>query len=105
MTDVYTSSPSFVKIQWARFLFPYLPYLGPSWFRRAILDLVPSKTIQKAKEVTDVVNKRSEELVNAKKAALAKGEKDVTHQVGEGKDVLSILRAYLSIFDCVSTVR
>ncbi|KAI0806607.1 cytochrome P450 [Fomes fomentarius] len=83
--------PSFEKIQWARFLFPYLPYLGPSWFRRAILDLIPSKTIQKAKEVTDVVNKPSEELVNAKKAALGKGEEDVTHRVGEGKDVLSIL--------------
>lgn len=88
-----TYSPSFEDLQWARFLFPYLPYLGPSWFRRAILDLIPSKKIQKVKDIIDLVSKQSEDLVNAKKAALGKGEEDVMHQVGEGKDVMSILRA------------
>ena len=68
--------------------------LGPTWFRRAIVEMIPFKQVQRLKNVVDVMHKRSVEIVTEKKAALQRGDEALAQQVGEGKDVMSILRTY-----------
>ena len=42
----------------------------------------------------DTMHARSVAIFDAKKAALARGDADVARQVGEGRDIMSILRGY-----------
>ncbi len=43
-------------------------------------------------DISDTMARRSEEIIGAKKSALAKGDDELAHRVGEGKDIMSILR-------------
>ena len=73
---------------------PYLVKIGAPSFRRKMLRLVPSKTIQMVTDIVDIMHEQSVEVYNAKKEALNKGEDAVVQQVGKGKDILSILREF-----------
>ena len=44
------------------------------------------------KRLTYQVHDRSKEIFEAKKAAIERGDQELLHTVGEGKDVMSILR-------------
>ncbi|RPD55321.1 cytochrome P450 [Lentinus tigrinus ALCF2SS1-7] len=83
--------PSVVSTTGYRFIFPYLPYLGPAWFRRMLLHMVPNKKVQQIKYVTDTVHAKSQEIFFAKKSAIERGDQELLHAVGEGKDIMSIL--------------
>ena len=85
------SSPAANDIVWLREIAPYLSYLGPAWFRRLLLHLVPVPSIQRLKNITDVMTKRTEEIYYAKKAAIQSGDKESLHALGEGKDIVSVL--------------
>ena len=74
----------------------FLPYLGPAWFRRFLLDLVPIPKIQRLKVLTDTLSKAAEDIYLSKKLAIERGEADLLHSMGEGKDIMSVL--------CESTV-
>ena len=65
--------------------------LGLVWFRRAIVYMIPVNQVQHLKNIVDVMHKRSADIVTEKKAALQRGDEVLTQQVGEGKDVMSIL--------------
>ncbi len=67
--------------------------LGPARFRRFLRDRLPIKSIQRVKTVSDVMHQRSLEIYNEKKAAIERGDQETLIAVGEGKDMLSILRA------------
>lgn len=41
------------------------------------------------------MHERSVQIFNDKKAALASGDETIKHQIGEGRDVMSILREFL----------
>lgn len=65
--------------------------LFPRWVNRAIVDMFPKGTdLRSLKETVDIMSSRSREIYNAKKMALEKGDAEVTKQVAEGKDVMSI---------------
>ncbi|KAI0760477.1 cytochrome P450 [Fomes fomentarius] len=83
--------PALVENQMVRRLLPYLPEIGSASFRGKIVDLIPHRGVQKMKAVVDVMHRRTVEIYNAKKLALEKGDEAVTRQVGEGKDIMSIL--------------
>ena len=70
---------------------PYVMRLGPAWFRRLLLDLVPYEKLQRVKRSCDVVNRGCLDLFNAKKEALKRGDEALLQLVGEGKDVMSVL--------------
>ncbi|KAI0718779.1 cytochrome P450 [Cerioporus squamosus] len=59
--------------------------------RRKIIDLIPHNGVQKAKSVVDTIHRRSVEIYQEKKRALEEGDEKVTQQIGEGKDIMSIL--------------
>ena len=65
--------------------------LGPTRLRRWILDRIPSTRVQELKGIVDTMDRQSREIFNSKKAALEKGDEAVSHQIGEGKDILSVM--------------
>ena len=87
--------PTFSDVQWARVFVPLVVKLGPARFRRFLLDCLPIKSIQRMKTVSDLMHQRSLEIYNEKKAAMERGDQETLISVGEGKDMLSILRASL----------
>ena len=81
-----------MRVAMLRRILPYLPEIGSMAFRRKIVDLFPHEGVQMLKTAVDVMHRRSVEIYGAKKRALAEGDEVVTRQVGEGKDIMSILR-------------
>ncbi|KIM39744.1 hypothetical protein M413DRAFT_74240 [Hebeloma cylindrosporum] len=65
--------------------------LGTSKFRRLIVDLIPWKTLHQLRDIADVIHSTSVEIINSKKQALEEGDESVARQIGQGKDILSIL--------------
>ena len=49
------------------------------------------------------MQERSVAIYEAKKAALARGDEAVTRQIGEGKDLMSILSTPTSLYELSST--
>ena len=56
--------------------------------------LISSATVHRMLNIGDTMARRSKEIVSEKKAALASGDDELVQRVGEGKDLMSILRAY-----------
>ena len=95
MTDVCcTHSAANSDLRHLRGFLPYIVRLGPAWFRRILLDLAPYEKLQRVKRNCDIVNQGCLSLFNAKKEALRRGDETLLQLVGEGKDVMSVLREY-----------
>ncbi|KAL6304705.1 cytochrome P450 monooxygenase [Sparassis latifolia] len=74
-----------------RYALPYVAHIGTPSFRRRLVEILPSGRMHKLKAIIDTMDRRSREIFYAKKAALQEGDAAVSRQVGEGKDVMSIL--------------
>lgn len=70
---------------------PYLVKCGPRRFRRYLVDNFASAHGQNLKTVIDIMDQKSKEIFHSKKTALLKRDEAVVRQVGDGKDILSIL--------------
>ncbi len=81
----------------------YLQRLGPPHFRRRLADLatlLPDPNLKHLRWIVNTMDDTSKELFALRKAAFAKGDKAVLEQVGEGKDIMSILcKNNISIMD------
>ena len=49
------------------------------------------------KDLSDTVTRLAHEVLTVKKKALVEGEESVVKQVGEGKDIISLLRTHTRI--------
>lgn len=58
---------------------------------RAVADLIPWKALQTFLNIADVMHNTSVEVFEKKKAAFEQGDKAAVHQVGQGKDIMSVL--------------
>ena len=65
--------------------------LGPPGFRRFLLNLVPNKSLKRARDIVDVMHRTSVEIFQAKKLALQQGDEAALQQVGRGVDLMSLL--------------
>ena len=83
-------------MEFTRLIIPFLDYMGPPWFRRWLLDLTPNKAMQRLKYIVDTMHRGSEEIYASKKALLEKGDDAMLNQIGEGNDIMSILRKRFS---------
>ncbi|KAI0070430.1 cytochrome P450 [Panus rudis PR-1116 ss-1] len=70
---------------------PFLTKIGTPSFQRRVLELFPNKRIQRIKEISDSLWETSTTILRDKKQALAEGDDAVSQQVGEGKDIISVL--------------
>jgi hypothetical protein len=65
--------------------------IGTPKFRRFILNLIPWKTLHELRDIADVIHSTAVEIINSKKRALKDGDKAAERQIGQGKDILSLL--------------
>lgn len=71
---------------------PYLVKMGPSWFRRWVLGRVPSRRVQRLKDIADILDENAKRILHEKRVALEAGDAAVQEEVSNGKDIMSILR-------------
>ncbi|KIM41638.1 hypothetical protein M413DRAFT_152589 [Hebeloma cylindrosporum] len=83
--------PVSFKLAFHRMYLSPLVRIGSPKFRRFILDIIPWKTLHQLRDISDVIHGTSVEIINSKKRALEEGDEAVARQIGEGKDILSIL--------------
>ena len=101
--------PAAFEISEVQFLFKHLNKLGSASFRGALTALLPFPTIQKLRELIDIIEVESKKILADKRTALQAGDDVVVRQVGEGKDIMSILcefyrattRSFLIIVGCL----
>ncbi|KAI0760700.1 cytochrome P450 [Fomes fomentarius] len=83
--------PTMAKVNHLRRIMPYLPESGSIQTRRTIMGMVPHAGIRQMKAIIDTLHRRSSEIYAAKKRALEQGDQELAMQIGEGKDIMSIL--------------
>lgn len=83
--------PTLFSLTLTRFLLHDLEKIGPRSFRRWFVENAPIKTVQKLRYIADTMDRYSRDIFNSKKAAFAAGDEAVKTQVGEGKDIMSLL--------------
>ncbi|KAH7882788.1 cytochrome P450 [Phlebopus sp. FC_14] len=83
--------PSLFRITVARRFLPYVVNIGPPGFRKFIVKITPWQALQGLNHIVDVMHETSTEVYEAKKKAFAAGDEAVQAQVGQGKDIMSIL--------------
>ena len=74
-----------------RVFMPQIVKIGSPAFRRRILELTPYNRLQRLKNITDTLEDTAKQILAEKKTALAEGDDALTRQVGEGKDIMSVL--------------
>ncbi|KAI0657156.1 cytochrome P450 [Cubamyces menziesii] len=78
-------------------LLPWLVRVGPPSFRRKLVEMAPFGVVQRLRQIIDTIHARSIGIIDEKKAALEQGDEALKEQVGEGKDLMSVLlRANMS---------
>ena len=86
------------KLNWMRYLLPYVAKLGPAKFRRYMIDLIPLSTPKQIRALSDTFESASKEILAQKREALLGGGKAVEALAGKGKDIMSILRKCSRLF-------
>ncbi|KAG6855804.1 hypothetical protein H0H87_010722 [Tephrocybe sp. NHM501043] len=73
------------------YILPIAVKIGTPGFRRWILDLIPYKTYRDLCGIVDTWDRTATEIFEEKKKALAEGDEALAKQVGQAKDLISIL--------------
>ncbi|KAI0056907.1 cytochrome P450 [Artomyces pyxidatus] len=82
--------PSLGKLVVFRAVYPLIANL-PSQILRFGAKFIPFPSLHRLLRITDVLFDNTKTILEEKKALLEKGDADFTEQVGEGKDIISIL--------------
>ncbi|KAI0806688.1 cytochrome P450 [Fomes fomentarius] len=95
-SDAYGESlklffPMLGRLPLLRNVIPTMSYILPERYIRAIFGVSPIANLRRLTEIANTMDRRSEEIVEEKKAALTAGDEDLVRRVGEGKDIMSIL--------------
>ncbi|KAF8656004.1 hypothetical protein AX16_002824 [Volvariella volvacea WC 439] len=88
----YTSAvkeliPTLFSLSLVRQFAPFLVRLGPAWFRRKLVELVPHKAVQRVKEMSDVMHLKAVEILEERREQIrqnAEGNEDA-------RDIISVL--------------
>ncbi|KAH7928032.1 cytochrome P450 [Leucogyrophana mollusca] len=83
--------PGLFKIFIARQFLPLVVKIGPASFRRFLVKITPWKALREIDSIVDIMDQTSTEVFRSKKLALEQGDEAVMQQVGQGKDIMSIL--------------
>lgn len=85
-------SPTNFSLLLPRQFLPLLIKIGSPAFRRFVLELLPFEATKTMLRITNIMDATSRRIFKGKKDALAKGDEAVKNQIGQGKDIMSILR-------------
>ena len=72
--------------------------IGTPQFRRFIIDVLPWKNMHDVRDIVDAMHKTSLEIFESKKRALLDGDDVVARQIGQGKDIMSMLSTSIQLF-------
>ncbi|KAJ3488875.1 hypothetical protein NLI96_g2508 [Meripilus lineatus] len=85
-------APALFSLGFPQFLTPYLIKIGTPRFRRWVVDnLLLNSKIQHLKGIVDLTYNNAKDLLEKKRLALKEGDEAMMQQIGEGKDIMSIL--------------
>jgi hypothetical protein len=76
-------------------LLPFLLRTTPPSFRRWMIDYLPLPDLRLARDLVDIMDRNSRRILEKKREAISKGDSAVLEQIGQGKDIMSLL----SMFD------
>ena len=68
--------------------------MGNPKLRRWIVERIPLQRVKRCLEIVDHLDTVSRGILKSKKDALEKGDEAVLSQMGEGKDIMSVLRVF-----------
>lgn len=91
MTSLYSPTVSAVQL-WRTFI-PVYTNNVPKRFQRLLLQAIPSTAMKKLINIADTMYSKAKIVWEKKKALHALGDDTIVNQLGEGKDLMSILRA------------
>ena len=77
-------------------ILPIIVRLGTPRFRRFLVENSPLKLVKDMKALVDVYHNTSVEIFEAKKHAFQQGNEELAAQIGQGKDIISILSTSIS---------
>ncbi|KAF8896610.1 cytochrome P450 [Infundibulicybe gibba] len=84
--------PTNMRLMLARtYIFPYVAHIGPAWLQRWVVDILPWKNLHRLRDIVDTMHNTSTQIFEEKKRALREGDEAIAKQVGQGKDIMSIL--------------
>ncbi|CDO68425.1 hypothetical protein BN946_scf184707.g6 [Trametes cinnabarina] len=95
-TDAFGESvksffPTYSQVALIGFVVPIMSYVMPRRLIATIFRAIPHAELRKMMHISDLMEQRSKEIITEKKMALMKGDDELKHNVGEGKDLMSIL--------------
>lgn len=76
------------------FLLPLVQDIGPASFRRWVVNTIPWKTLHDIRDIVDILHNTSIDIFKSKKEELEHKDGVLSSQVGQGKDIMSILSEY-----------
>ncbi len=85
--------PTLFSVMTFRQHVPLALKLGSPSMWRKILDVIPIKSFRDLKFISDTMHQRSVEIFHSKKCSIVAQGETLMDQVGEGKDIMSILRS------------
>jgi hypothetical protein len=77
---------------------PFLVKLGPARFRRKLAEWTPHKGVQKVKDISDVMHKTAQDILEQKREEIARDDTDDKAARGKAKDIISILRKSFCLY-------
>ncbi|KAI0760541.1 cytochrome P450 [Fomes fomentarius] len=83
--------PVFARVPLLGRVVAKISYVLPEKWIRAICRVYPMAELRRLIRIADTMDRRSEDIVDEKKAALTSGDEELLQRVGEGKDIMSIL--------------
>ena len=86
--DSPTFAPLFIPVQ----MIPLALRIAPPAFWRRIMEALPLQAIRDCLGIVDAMDTTSKAILAKKKELLAQGDAAFEQQVGEGKDIMSVLR-------------
>ena len=78
----------------------FLPYLTEVFHPKVLKimgKVVPWRALNRIIEITDIINANTKEIYEEKKRLLESGDSATVKQVGDGKDIISLLSASIEL--------
>lgn len=97
LTRIFPLRPTLAQVRGMQQFLPLFEAIVPEGWRRVVAELIPAPPLKRLIYIADTLRRRSTEIFEAKKKALLAGDEALKQQVGEGRDLISVLRACLPL--------
>ncbi|KAM5545857.1 hypothetical protein V8D89_000895 [Ganoderma adspersum] len=89
-TTLEILGPIYGPFQFFWYAFEPLTYVFSDAFIKGLFRLIPLRSLKRLLHISDTMHEYSSRIVEERKAALSKEDEAVLHEVGEGKDIMSV---------------